>query len=54
MTDSLTIFTIPFTGTSGHDHTVETLSIAVGGRVIGAYNYVLAPQQRADVANFTI
>jgi len=26
----------------------------VGGRVIGAYNYVLAPQQRADVANFTI
>ena len=34
--------------------TQVTLSIAVGGRVIGAYNYVLAPQQRADVANFTI
>jgi len=31
-----------------------TLSIAVGGRVIGAYNYVLAPEQRAEVANFTI
>jgi len=39
---------------SGAGPTQVTLSIAVGGQIIGAYNYVLAPEQRADVANFTI
>ncbi len=31
-----------------------TLSIAVGGRVIGAYNYVINPDQRIDIASFQI
>jgi hypothetical protein len=34
--------------------TMTTLSISVGGRVIGAYNYQLTPNQRATVASFTI
>ncbi len=31
-----------------------TLSIAVGGRVLGAYNYVINPDQRIDIASFTL
>ena len=34
--------------------TTTTLSIAVGGRIIGAYNYTLAPQQRVTIAQFQI
>jgi len=34
--------------------TTATLSISVGGRVVGAYNYTLAPDQRATVATFQI
>jgi len=34
--------------------TTATISIAVGGRIIGAYNYTLALQQRATVATFQI
>jgi hypothetical protein len=34
--------------------TNTTLSISVGGRVIGAYNYTLAPNQRVTVATFTL
>jgi hypothetical protein len=34
--------------------TTTTLSIAVGGQIIGAYNYTLAPNQRVPVASFNI
>ena len=34
--------------------TSTTLSIAVGGSVIGAYNYTLAPNQRVTIATFQI
>lgn len=34
--------------------TTTTLSISVGGRIIGAYNYTLAPNQRVTVATFNI
>ncbi len=34
--------------------TTTTLSIAVGGQIIGAYNYTLAPNQRVTVATFNI
>ncbi len=34
--------------------TTATLSISVGGRVIGAYNYTLAPSQRVTIASFNI
>ena len=30
------------------------ISIAVGGRVIGAYNYTIAPSQRVTVATFQV
>jgi hypothetical protein len=30
------------------------VSISVGGQVIGAYNYTLAPEQRVNLASFTI
>jgi hypothetical protein len=39
---------------SGAGATLTTLSIAVGGQIIGAYNYTLMPQQRVDVASFQI
>jgi len=39
---------------SGAGPTMTTLSIAVGGRIIGAYNYTLAPNQRITVATFNI
>ena len=34
--------------------TNTTLSIAVGGQIIGAYNYTLAPNQRVTIAQFNI
>ncbi|NOY93454.1 MAG: DUF2135 domain-containing protein [Deltaproteobacteria bacterium] len=34
--------------------TTATLSISVGGQVVGAYNYTLAPDQRVTVATFQI
>jgi hypothetical protein len=34
--------------------TTFTLSIAVGGQIIGAYNYTIAPGQQVDVATFQI
>jgi hypothetical protein len=34
--------------------TTSTVSIAVGGAVIGAYNYTLSPNQRATIATFNI
>ncbi|MEM9071755.1 MAG: MopE-related protein [Myxococcota bacterium] len=34
--------------------TAMTLSISVGGRVLGAYNYVINPDQRIDIASFRI
>lgn len=34
--------------------TTVTLSISVGGRIIGAYNYTLAPNQRVTIATFNI
>ena len=34
--------------------TNTTLSIAVGGQIIGAYNYTLAPNQRVTVAQFNV
>jgi len=34
--------------------TTFTLSIAVGGQIIGAYNYTIAPGQQVDVATFEI
>jgi len=34
--------------------TTTTISISVGGNVIGAYNYTLAPEQRVNLASFTI
>jgi hypothetical protein len=39
---------------SGAGATLATLSIAVGGRIIGAYNYTIAPNQRVTVATFNI
>ena len=39
---------------SGAGPTLTTLSIAVGGQIIGAYNYTLAPNQRVTVASFNI
>ncbi|MEM7449703.1 MAG: hypothetical protein AAF355_15820 [Myxococcota bacterium] len=39
---------------SGAGPTNTTLSISVGGQVIGAYQYVLNPQQRVQVASFNI
>src|SRR6185503_13603258 len=38
----------------GAGPTLTTLSIAVGGRIIGAYNVTLMPQQRIAVATFNI
>jgi uncharacterized protein YfaP (DUF2135 family) len=34
--------------------TTTTLSISVGGQVVGAYNYTLAPEQEVNLASFTI
>ncbi len=34
--------------------TQTTVSISVGGQVIGAYNYTLQPEQRVNLASFTI
>lgn len=34
--------------------TNTTLSISVGGRIVGAYNYTLAPAQRVTIASFAI
>ena len=31
-----------------------TLSIAVGGRIVGAYNYMINPSQSVDIASFQI
>ena len=39
---------------SGAGPTTTTLSIAVGGQIIGAYNYTLQPNQRVTVATFNI
>jgi len=39
---------------SGAPPTTVTLSIAVGGQIIGAYNYTLTPNMRQPVASFTI
>lgn len=39
---------------SGAGPTTATLSIAVGGQIIGAYQYTLAPNQRVTVATFSI
>jgi len=38
----------------GAGPTLTTLSIAVGGRIIGAYNVTLAPSQEMEVAQFSI
>lgn len=34
--------------------TPTTLSISVGGRILGAYNYTLAPNQRVTIATFQL
>jgi tRNA (guanosine-2'-O-)-methyltransferase len=39
---------------SGAGPTQSTLSISVGGQIIGAYQYTLNPDQRVDLASFTI
>jgi len=39
---------------TGAGATTFTLSIAVGGQIIGAYNYTIAPGQQVDVATFQI
>jgi len=31
-----------------------TLSIAVGGQILGSYSYVINPDQRIDIASFQI
>ncbi len=37
-----------------HGPTRTTISIAVGGRVVGSFNYDLEPEQRKEVASFTL
>lgn len=39
---------------TGAGATTFTLSIAVGGQIIGAYNYTISPGQQVDVATFQI
>ena len=39
---------------TGAGPTTFTLSIAVGGQIIGAYNYTLSPGQQVEVANFQL
>jgi len=39
---------------TGAGPTTFTLSIAVGGQIIGAYNYTISPGQQVDVATFQI
>ena len=34
--------------------TTFTLSISVGGQIVGAYNYTIAPGQKVDVASFQL
>lgn len=39
---------------TGNPPTTATVSIAVGGRIIGAYNYTFAANQRSTIATFNI
>ena len=39
---------------SGAGATGTTLSIAVGGQLVGSYNYTLSPNERVTVASFTL
>jgi uncharacterized protein YfaP (DUF2135 family) len=39
---------------SGAGPTATTLSIAVGGQMVGSYNYTLSPNERVTVASFSI
>lgn len=43
-----------YSGCGQNIPTTATVSISVGGRIIGTYQYALAPDQRVDLASFSL